>query len=107
VAKALADAAGTPWDEIPEHKSQWIEWRGVSPVGRSIDVNEPFQTDYYDMADAAIRAMSEEVEAAYREGLQEGFSECGVRLSGAALDEDWQRSDARARLKEAGHDDHE
>jgi len=81
VARALAEARGAHWDSIPE-------WR--RHVFRSI-------------ADAAIRAMSEEVEAAFYEGVTEGHS-LAVRRGCDTPEELWAESDACARLKEAGHD---
>jgi len=52
------------------------------------------------IADAAIRAMSEEVEAAFRDGYY-----AGQTTDSPDHDIAWSYSRACARLKEAGHDD--
>ena len=55
VARAIADMNGDDYDQVPKHKTEWINARGQSR-GRFRDVNEPFQVDYDDMARAAIEA---------------------------------------------------
>jgi hypothetical protein len=55
VAKAIALENGDDLDEIHEHKPDWIDRRGEAG-GRFRDINEPFKSDYMEMAKAAIQA---------------------------------------------------
>ena len=57
VAKAIAEKNGDDYDKIPQNKKEWVDSQGVFQ-GRFRDVNEPYQVDYYDMAEGAIRAMT-------------------------------------------------
>lgn len=56
VARAIAVRNGDDYDKIPKHKSDWTSNGGMFG-GRFRDVNEPYQTDYDDMAEAALEAM--------------------------------------------------
>ncbi len=56
VARAIANANGDEFANAFANKSRWIAKRGMSG-GRFRDCNEPFQSDYLDMARAAIAAM--------------------------------------------------
>jgi hypothetical protein len=58
VARAIAFANGDNFSDAFKSKSRWIAKRGESG-GRFRDVNEPFQSDYIDMACAAINALAE------------------------------------------------
>ena len=62
VAKAIAKANGDEFANAFKSKDRWTAKRGMSG-GRFRDVNEPFQTDYLDMARAALAAMQPKVEA--------------------------------------------
>ncbi len=55
VARAIATEHGDDYDEIPQNKKEWVVSRGTFQ-GRFRDVNEPYQIDYYGMAEAAIKA---------------------------------------------------
>lgn len=54
VARAIAEANGDNFSNAFKNKSRWIAKRGMSG-GRFRDVNEPFQSDYMDMAIAALK----------------------------------------------------
>ncbi len=56
VARAIAEENGDTFDAIPLAKWHWIEHRGEFG-GRFRDVNEPYQSAYIAMANAAITAM--------------------------------------------------
>lgn len=56
VARAIAEENGDAYDDLPLAKWHWTECRGVF-AGRFRDVNEPMQSDYDAMANAAITAM--------------------------------------------------
>lgn len=58
VARAIAEENGDTFDDLPIAKWHWTEWRGQFG-GRFRDVNEPFQSSYIAMANAAITAMRE------------------------------------------------
>lgn len=58
VAREIAKSYGDDFDNAFRNKRLWIECRGEGG-GRFRDINEPFQTDYLDMARAAIAAMRE------------------------------------------------
>ena len=53
LAKIIASAMGDNYADAFKNKQRWIAKRGESG-GRFRDVNEPFQSDYLDAADAAI-----------------------------------------------------
>jgi hypothetical protein len=55
VAKAIARANGDEFANAFVNKTQWIAKRGMSG-GRYRDINEPYQSDYLDMAAAALTA---------------------------------------------------
>lgn len=52
MARDIAKANGDNFADAFKNKTRWIAKRGVS-AGRFRDVNEPFQSDYLDMARAA------------------------------------------------------
>jgi hypothetical protein len=56
VARAIALRNGDQYDAIARDKPHWVEERGQFG-GRFRDVNEPYQVDYLDMAEAALEAM--------------------------------------------------
>lgn len=58
VAREIALENGDDFDAIHARKSHWNETRGEAG-GRYRDINEPLQSDYLDMARAAIMAMEE------------------------------------------------
>ena len=58
VARAIAEKNGDDYDKIPQNKKEWVVRQGMFQ-GRFRDVNEPYQVDYYDMAEGAIKAMRE------------------------------------------------
>lgn len=58
VAREIAKSYGNDFDNAFRNKRLWIECRGEGG-GRFRDIKEPFQTDYLDMARAAIAAMRE------------------------------------------------
>ncbi|MEQ9634588.1 MAG: hypothetical protein RLW68_00740 [Devosia marina] len=58
IARAIAGRNGDDYDKIPKHKSDWTANGGMFG-GRFRDVNEPYQTDYDEMARAALEAMRE------------------------------------------------
>lgn len=62
VARAIAKRHGDEFDAIAEDKPDWTANRG-NFGGRFRDVNEPYKSDYLDMAEAAIEAMREPTEA--------------------------------------------
>lgn len=62
VARVIAKENGDDYDSIPASKSDWTRNGGMFG-GRFRDVNEPYQTDYDDMARAAIEAMREPTNA--------------------------------------------
>jgi hypothetical protein len=53
LAKIIASAMGDNYADAFKNKERWIAKRGQSG-GRFRDVNEPYQSDYLDAADAAI-----------------------------------------------------
>lgn len=53
LAKAIASALGDNFADAFKNKERWVAKRGQSG-GRFRDVNEPFQCDYLDAADAAF-----------------------------------------------------
>lgn len=55
VARAIAQENGDNFDNIPAHKPHWTRERGQFG-GRYRDINEPFQSCYLSMAEAAIKA---------------------------------------------------
>lgn len=58
VARAIATENGDDLDQIPQTKTEWNMARGVF-AGRVRDINEPFRSDYFDLARAAITALME------------------------------------------------
>ena len=74
VARAIAERNGDNYDEIPKHKPDWTQSGGMF-AGRFRDVNEPYQTDYEDMAEAAIEAMREPTEAMLKAGDVPGWDD--------------------------------
>lgn len=54
-AMAAAQVRGDDFDNIPKDKSEWTEQRGHFG-GRFRDVNEPFQPEYVEMAEACLTA---------------------------------------------------
>ena len=58
VAKAIARANGDEFANAFVNKTRWIAKRGMSG-GRFRDANEPFQSDYMEMARAALQALGE------------------------------------------------
>ena len=53
LARIIASAMGDNYADAFKNKQRWIAKRGESG-GRFRDVNEPYQSDYLDGADAAI-----------------------------------------------------
>jgi len=53
VARIIASAMGDNFADAFKNKPRWIAKRGMSG-GRFRDINEPFQSDYLDAADAVI-----------------------------------------------------
>ena len=58
LAKIIASAMGDNYADAFKNKERWIAKRGQSG-GRFRDVNEPFQSDYLDAADAAIAFLAD------------------------------------------------
>lgn len=58
VAMAIAKANGDAWEDTPIAKWHWIDQRGMFG-GHPRDINQPMQSDYLAMADAALTAMRE------------------------------------------------
>jgi len=58
VARAIADANGDDFDSALPNMSEGILTRGMRG-GQYRDVNEPFQSDYLEMARAALQALGE------------------------------------------------
>mgnify|MGYP004528143805 CR=1 FL=1 len=58
VARAIAEQNGDDYEQVPLHKSDWVQKGGLFN-GRFRDVSEPYRTDYEDMAEAALKAMRE------------------------------------------------
>lgn len=56
IARAIARENGDEFADAFKNKDRWVAKRGMSG-GRFRDVNEPFQSDYLDMAKAAISAL--------------------------------------------------
>ena len=56
VAKAIAEEQGDVFANAFKNKQRWIAKRGESG-GRFRDINEPFQHDYLDAADAAFEVI--------------------------------------------------
>lgn len=71
VARAIALRNGDDYDAVPLHKSDWTRQGGMFG-GRFRDVNEPFQSDYDDMARAAIEAMRAPTEGMVSAVVDEG-----------------------------------
>lgn len=55
-ARAVAASNGDDYDLIPASKAQWVSHSGIFN-GRARDVNEPYQSDYDDMAEAILDAI--------------------------------------------------
>lgn len=53
VARTIASALGDNFSDAFKNKQRWIAKRGMSG-GRFRDINEPFQHDYLDAADAVL-----------------------------------------------------
>lgn len=53
VARIIASALGDNFADAFKNKNRWIAKRGMSG-GRFREINEPFQSDYLDAADAVI-----------------------------------------------------
>lgn len=56
VARAIARGLGDNFDNAFTSKGEWTAARGEKG-GRFRDINEPFQIDYLDAADAAMAAI--------------------------------------------------
>jgi hypothetical protein len=56
LAKTIANAMGDNFSDAFKNKARWVAKRGMSG-GRFRDVNEPFQSDYLEAADAALAAI--------------------------------------------------
>lgn len=78
VARIIAAELGDDFDAAFVDKAAWISARGYSG-GRFRDVNEPFQRDYLDAADAAIATMFERLRTP-----SEGMIEAGESVFDAA-----------------------
>ncbi len=50
LAKLIAEEVGYTWDSLYEHKSEWIDDRGLRH-----DVNTPYKTDFRCAADAVVQ----------------------------------------------------
>ena len=59
VARAIAKAWGYSFDALHRDKAHWTASGGKGPDGIFRDINEPRQTDFLEMARAAIAAMRE------------------------------------------------
>ena len=57
LAKIIASALGDNFADAFKNKQRWIAKRGMSG-GRFRDINEPFQHDYLDAADAVLAFLS-------------------------------------------------
>lgn len=53
IARTIANAMGDNFADAFKNKQRWIAKRGMSG-GRFRDINEPFQSDYLDAADAVL-----------------------------------------------------
>jgi len=85
VARAIARGLGDEFSNAFRNKERWTAKRGMSG-GRFRDINEPYQSDYLDAADAAIRTVLERlrepsdamVEAGNRTAGREAQWHCDV-----------------------------
>ena len=66
MARSIAEANGDNFSDAFKNKGRWIAKRGMSG-GRYRDPNEPFQSDYIDMAAAALAVVKDHYEQ-QREG---------------------------------------
>lgn len=57
IARTIASALGDNFSDAFKNKQRWIAKRGMSG-GRFRDINEPFQHDYLDAADAVIALLT-------------------------------------------------
>ena len=57
IARTIASALGDNFADAFKNKQRWIAKRGMSG-GRFRDINEPFQHDYLDSADAVIALLT-------------------------------------------------
>ena len=62
MARAIADMIMDGYDNAQVTKSEWIETHGEKG-GRYRDINEPFQSDYDEAAQAALSVILAEIEA--------------------------------------------
>lgn len=92
IARAIAEANGDNFSNAFKNKSRWIAKRGESG-GRFRDVNEPFQSDYLDMARAALTAMLK---------ATPGMLNAAVDATGAGSDMSWSNMSPQT-LFERGH----
>ncbi len=56
IAYELAKQRGDTFGCVPRDKRHWIEGHGIFQ-GRPRDINEPYQSDYLEMADVAYTAL--------------------------------------------------
>lgn len=57
IARTIASALGDNFADAFKNKQRWIAKRGMSG-GRFRDINEPFQHDYLDAADAVMALLT-------------------------------------------------
>lgn len=76
VARAIANAHGDAWDDVPDNKAEWTERRGEFG-NRFRGVDENFKDDYRDEARAAIEAMREPSSEQERRMRREGSDGLG------------------------------
>lgn len=79
VARSISAAHGDCFDSAFNNKREWVANRGEKG-GRFRDINEPMQSDYLDMATAAIAALDR-----HRAG-DDALREENARLRGALRD---------------------
>lgn len=58
VARAIGEVAGFPFDDAFEHKAAWVRAHGEKG-GRFHDINEPFQSEFLEYAQAALEAIEQ------------------------------------------------
>lgn len=89
VARAIAKGLGDEFDNAFVSKVGWTAAQGQRG-GRFRDINEPFQADYLDAADAAIRTVLERLREV-TPAMEVAFyrSHCGPSAS-PSPDECWQ-----------------
>jgi len=84
IARAIAEANGDDFDDIPRDKGDWTRKRGEFG-GRFRDVNEPYQSDYLNMAELALTRLRIPSDAMERAGNQEMEDAGGVLCHDTAL----------------------